>query len=119
MTTQLELLKSSSITNNVIEPKPISITNNVIEPKTKALMKFCHRDKSEGGKGGVNKYLSSKCNNYYYRFSYRLGNRIKHKHIPGGRVCSPLAEKRAAIVRDMIAREASTLEILNMISAFS
>ena len=116
---QLELFgQKDSITNGVIEPAANSITSGVIEPQNTALLRFLKRDKSLGGLGSVNEYYVGKTNNFYYRYSYRQGNRTKHKHIPGGNTCSLLAIKRKNIIQQMIDRDASTPEILNMIDCF-
>ena len=96
-----------------------SITNSVIEHENPALMRYLKRDKSEGGRGNVNEYYSPNSDNHYYRFSYRLGNRIKHRHIPGGNTCSKLAIARVNKIRQMIARDLPTSDILQRIAGFS
>jgi len=59
--------------------------------------------------GCLGEYVKNK--NWYYRYSYRVGNRkTKHKHI--GPCGNPLAEKRAQECREMIALGESVARIL-------
>lgn len=51
----------------------------------------------------------------YFRFSYRDGDRMKHKHIPGGNVDNSVARQRAEAVRQAIARGATIDEVLQLI----
>ena len=51
----------------------------------------------------------------YFRFSYRDGDRMKHKHIPGGNVDNSIARQRAEAVRQAIARGATIDEVLQLI----
>ena len=51
----------------------------------------------------------------YFRFSYRDGNRMKHKHVPGGNVDNSVARQRAEAVRQAIARGANVEEVLQLI----
>lgn len=128
MNTQLELfgdatsvqeVTEASITDDVIETaNETSITDDVIEVP-KSWLRFLLKDKSEGGIGHVNQYVSTVNHKSYYRFSYRLGTRVKHAHIPGGQVGSVKAESRAAIVREMCRAHRPTLEILDLIKAFA
>ena len=116
---QLEIFSGTdSITNDVIETAADSITNGVIEPQNTALLRFLKRDKSLGGLGSVNEYYVGKTNNFYYRYSYRVGKRTRHKHIPGGNIYSNLAIRRRDQVQQAINRDASTPEILEMIDCF-
>jgi hypothetical protein len=110
--------KHASITDGVIEAQKTSITEDVIEIPV-SWLRFLNKDKSEGGRGHVNEYVSSVNWKSYYRFSYRLAERIKHIHIPGGRVGSSKVESRVAIVRNMIRNGESTLKIIDLIRAFS
>ena len=52
---------------------------------------------------------------WYFRFSYRDGKRMKHKHIPGGNAGSSVARQRAEAVRQAIARGATIDEVLQLI----
>lgn len=52
---------------------------------------------------------------WYFRFSYREGKRMKHKHIPGGNAGSSVAQQRAEAVRQAIARGATIDEVLQLI----
>lgn len=51
----------------------------------------------------------------YFRFSYKEGSRTLTVHIPGGNVRSPLAQARAALVRDAVREGKSNLEIVGII----
>ena len=55
----------------------------------------------------------------YFRFSYRDGNRMKHRHIPGGNVDNSVARQRAEAVRQAIARGANVEEVLQLIKKSS
>jgi len=110
--------KIGSIAKLDIEPPESSIAKLDIEPKKQRIIDYCNKYGSVGGKGCVNQYLSPKNGKLYFRYSYRLGNRMKHVHIPGGNVSSQLVIKRAGIIKQMVNRGASTPEILDMISAF-
>ena len=58
----------------------------------------------------------SKGKNWYYRYSYRVGNRrTKHKHI--GPCGNPLAETKAKEVREMIALGESVAKILSFLES--
>jgi hypothetical protein len=110
--------KHASIADGAIETSSTSIADGAIEIPV-SWLRFLRKDKSEGGQGHVNEYVSSVNRKSYYRFSYRLGNREKHHHIPGGRVGCAKVESRAAIIRDMCRNGRSTLEIIDLIRAFN
>ncbi len=54
----------------------------------------------------------------YYRFTWRSGNRVKHRHIPGGNSDSMLAKKRAALVQCEIDAGRSPEEIVKFIKSW-
>ncbi len=68
--------------------------------------------------GNVNEYFPGGRDTAYYRFSYRVGTRIKHKHIRGGNCCSKKAQAHAQTIRNMIARGSCLEEILKTIATF-
>ena len=68
--------------------------------------------------GNVNKYYPGRRDTAYYRFSYRDGKRVKHKHIRGGNTCSKEGQANAQMIREMIARKCSLGEILTTIASF-
>ncbi|MEG4863646.1 hypothetical protein QUA97_09645 [Microcoleus sp. CZ3-B2] len=55
----------------------------------------------------------------YFRFSYRAGTKVKHKHIPGGNTGSILAQSRAAEVMELSAAGVPALEICEHIKRWS
>jgi hypothetical protein len=48
----------------------------------------------------------------YWRFSYRDGTTVRHRHIKGGCVGTPAADNRAEMISDAIACGCSRDEIL-------
>lgn len=54
-------------------------------------------------------------NNKYYRFSYRDGKRIRHLHIKGGNITSPLAISRKEKVELWILQPLPLKEIIRRI----
>jgi hypothetical protein len=55
----------------------------------------------------------------YYRFSWRDGKRMRHRHIPGGNIHSPTARSHREEVECAIAGGQSPREILLVISSWS
>ena len=107
-----------SLTKSVSELDNDSITNPVSEPKTQALQRFLKRG-IHIGKPCINKYSPGKKQLSYYRFSYRVCNRVKHKHIPGGNCDSRLAIDRVQQIQNLIDRGVNIGEILALIEGFS
>jgi len=107
-----------SLRNSLIEGGDPSLRKPLIEGDNPDLMRFLKRDKSEGGKGHVNRYRVPESKNYYYRFSYWIDKRVKHKHIRGGNTRSKLANERADIIRGMVNRDCATPDILKKIAEF-
>lgn len=119
------MLKQLTIYDALGIPEPLenyqsgSITTDVIEPQTQdkaSIPAYSHLNRT---KGNVNEYKSSKNQQNYYRYSYRIGKRTKHRHIPGGNAYSSLANHRAELIRQMVNRGASTAEILQQIDSFA
>jgi hypothetical protein len=48
------------------------------------------------GGGGLNQYECKGSTNKYWRYSYRVGGKLKHLHIRGGNERSPLVKTRVA-----------------------
>jgi hypothetical protein len=51
----------------------------------------------------------------YYRLSYKDGSRVRHVHIRGGNVASPIAQAKVAEVRSLLAAGISPAEIAAML----
>lgn len=68
--------------------------------------------------GNVNEYYPGKRKVAYFRLSYRVGKRVKHKHIRGGNVFSQAGQANAQKIRVMVNRRCSLGEILSVISSF-
>ena len=51
----------------------------------------------------------------YYRLSYREGNRVRHQHIRGGNIDSPIAQAKVAEVRSLLVAGVSPQEIATML----
>lgn len=117
MNVQLSLFETSSTLSSNVELAADSTLSSNVEQQIEALLQFCTRKKDELS-GCVSTYHPGSKNHKYYRFTYCVGRRQKQKHIPGGCVGSPIAEKRAAIIREMCRANKSTLEILDLIGAF-
>ena len=72
--------------------------------------------------GAVNKYHaggSARGGGEYWRFSYRVGKRVRHVHIPGGCATSAIALLRAGEVREAIAAGSSAAEVLELIGSWT
>lgn len=94
------------------KPPPQTETN----PKEKL---FCN--KPDNPCGVLREYFprgKAGGNHQYYRFSYREGSKVKHKHIPGGNIESPLAQKRAYEIEAMIKLGYSLKHILETIENY-
>ncbi|ELS04820.1 hypothetical protein Xen7305DRAFT_00045560 [Xenococcus sp. PCC 7305] len=112
--TQLELfslLQSESDVNSevteVVSDTQIEIREELLAPET-------HPE----APGSINEYCPGKRKVTYFRFSYRDGSRVRHKHIRGGNTSSQLGQANAQKIRDMIARGYSLADILQKISQF-
>ena len=72
--------------------------------------------------GAIGKYHSggnTRGNPEYWRFSYRDGNRVKHRHIPGGCCSNPIAASRVDEIRCAIATGRSVPQVLELIRSFT
>jgi hypothetical protein len=61
---------------------------------------------------------SSRSTKKYFRYQWREGNRIHHRHIPGGNISDLLAKKRAALVQCEIDAGKTPSEIVAFIKGF-
>ena len=104
-----------SLTKSVSDADLVSITNPVSDAKTQALQRFLGQDI---GKPCITTYSPGKREVKYFRLSYRVRNRIKHKHIPGGNVDSNLAIERVQQIQDLINRGVNIGDILALIESF-
>lgn len=94
---------------NVSEPE-----RPTLDPKTVSNSSSLTReDVSEPSP--VNIYSPAGKETQYFRYTYRQGSRVKHRHIPGGNTTNPLARARAEIVREAVKLGYSTEQILWMI----
>lgn len=116
MLEQLNIFDFGLGSNLILEPDLVSITNPVSDAKTKALQRFLGQDI---GKPCITTYSPGKREVKYFRLSYRVRNRIKHKHIPGGNVDSRLAINRVQQIQNLIDRGVNIGEILALIEGFS
>lgn len=111
-------IESPSLTKFVSDTNPPSITKPVSDTKTKSLLRFLNSG-HQNLKGGIGTYRpSGNRKAQYFRFSYRDGTRVKHRHIPGGNIYSDLALERAKEIQDMADREVSIEDILSAINSF-
>lgn len=58
---------------------------------------------------------SNRKDNHYYRYCYKDRGKIKHRHIPGGNLRSPIAQRKKAAVESAIAAGKSPAEIEKII----
>ena len=71
--------------------------------------------------GTINTYCAAgkaRGHNQYFRYSWRDGNRVRHRHIPGGNIDSLTAQKRVAMILLEIGVGRSPEYILEMIKSF-
>lgn len=94
------------------------LTKNVSDTEVKINPEPPEEKKSKPPPGNVNQYYPGKRDMAYYRFSYRVGTKIKHKHIRGGNVSSAAAQANAQSIRDLIVHRADLQEILSTIASF-
>lgn len=106
-----------SLFNAVSEQQSCSLTNTVSERKRQAIERFLRNGKTEPV-ACVNEYSPGKRKLRYYRLSYRIDNKVKHIHIPGGSTISDLAQYRAAKLQELIDRGAELAEVLAMVNMF-
>jgi len=102
---QLSLFPDASDINSV------SLADNASDAKSKAIQRFLNNGK-DAPIAHVNTYSPGKRQAEYYRLSYRVGTRMKHKHIPGGSTIANLAQVRAKKLLMMIDRGAELVELL-------
>ncbi|WP_448274725.1 hypothetical protein [Nostoc sp. DSM 114160] len=67
----------------------------------------------------VEKYCpSNRKDNHYYRYCWKTGSKIKHRHITGGSVRSQLAQHRKLEVEIAIADGLTPVEIESLIKSW-
>ena len=93
----------------------LSLTEDVSDAKRKAIQRFLNNGK-DSPIAHINTYSPGRRQAEYYRLSYRVGNRTKHVHIPGGSTRANLAQIRAKKLLTMIARGADLEELLAIIT---
>jgi len=107
---RLSLADNASDTNRSIAHG--EETSPCLDLKTKALQRFLYHGK-DSPIAHVNTYSPGRRSTEYYRLSYRIpGNRMKHKHIPGGSTTAELAQYRAKKLLAMVNRGAELVELL-------
>ena len=68
--------------------------------------------------GAIGKYRAggnTRGSGEYWRFSFRDGRRVRHKHIPGGCSSNPIALGRAEKIREAINLGATVEQVLKLI----
>lgn len=61
---------------------------------------------------------SNRKDHIYYRYTWMEGRKLRHKHIPGGNIYSPKAQRNLLEVKLAIARHRSPQEIERLIKSF-
>ena len=110
-----EMNEQLSLFDAVSDTESLSLTDSVSDAKHKAIQRFLTHGK-DSPIASVNTYSPGRRNAEYYRLSYRLGNRTKHVHIPGGSTKAKLAQYRAKELLKMISRGADLEELLAQIA---
>ena len=110
-----EMNEQLSLFDAVSDTDSLSLTDSVSDAKHKAIQRFLTHGK-DSPIASVNTYSPGRRNAIYYRLSYRLGNRTKHLHIPGGSTKAKLAQYRSRELLKMIARGADLEELLAQVA---
>ncbi|GAB4209657.1 MAG: hypothetical protein Fur006_69610 [Coleofasciculaceae cyanobacterium] len=106
---------------------PLGVTESlVLTPLIDSLTRLLSVSESSDGTPGVvqspvNIYTprgSFRADCQYFRYSYRDGNQIRHRHIPGGNIHSSLAQSRRDEVEQAVTLGKSSEEIVQMISSW-
>lgn len=113
MREQLSLFDNQTVS----ESDQPSLTTSVSEGKRQAIQRYLTGSAKET-EACVNSYSPGGSKAKYYRLSYRIGNKVKHLHIPGGNIRSNLALCRADKLRNLIDRGADLQEIIAMVYDF-
>ncbi|BAU65669.1 hypothetical protein STA3757_30580 [Stanieria sp. NIES-3757] len=112
MNTQLTLFSEPEIN------QPCSLSNSDSEPKLQSLLRFLGKHDNDSN-GVVGIYQPGKRKSKYFRYSIRIGNKMKHHHIPGGNILNQLAQLRAREIKEMINSGRTYFEIVNTIQNFN
>ena len=62
---------------------------------------------------------SNRKKNLYYRYCWKCKGKIKHRHIPGGNIQSPIPNARKEIIEQSIKSDISPTEIETLINIWS
>ncbi|MEY3400724.1 MAG: hypothetical protein RLZZ86_327 [Cyanobacteriota bacterium] len=104
-----ELVTESPVTESPVTELPVTELEDIeldeIENSVTGLSTYKPKGKARGSY-------------FYYRYSYRDGQRIKHIHIPGGNTNSEVVQERVKKLREEIARGMNPLEIKSLIASF-
>ena len=101
-----------------VSDQSCSLTDSVSERKRQAIERFLRSGSKNEPVACVNEYSPGKRKLRYYRLSYRIDNKVKHIHIPGGSTISELAQYRATKLQELIDRGAELAEVLAMVNMF-
>ncbi len=118
--TQLKI-PSASVVNAEEEKDSSSALDNNEEARHQKLLRYLTK-RSCKSNGSISTYKASKSTgseNRYFRYTYREEGKQRSKSIPGGNIRSPLAQKRAQLIKQMIIENKSILEIVYFIGSFS
>ena len=112
--TQLELFSLKKAEFDLIS----ELTEVVSDTQVEINPELLSEESTKPTPGIVNHYYPGKRKVAYFRFSYRVGKRVKHKHIRGGNVFSQAGQANAQRIRDMVNQRCSLGEILRVINSF-
>lgn len=100
--TEVKHLENDSLTP---DQSAVSESNDIDQSAVSESKSGCISTYSPGG--------TARCDRKYFRYSWRVGNKIHHAHIPGGNTHNSIAQQRAQKVREAIARGEQPREIVN------
>lgn len=109
--TQLEIFQLGESESDL----NLSLTEGVSDSKIEIREELLTPQESKPSPGVVNEYFPGQRDTAYFRFSYRDGKRVKHKHIRGGNTGSQTGQANAQKIREMCDRGCSLAEILRVI----
>jgi hypothetical protein len=109
-TPEIEVLRADLLEAlTAIAPKSVSITHRCSETQSVS---------SSDAVGSLNRYKCKGSENYYWRFSYRTGDRLKHIHIKGGNERSPLVKARIGTLQAHIDGGRDNQAIIKLIKSW-
>ena len=122
-TSKPSLTKLSSDCQTLINKRIKSVSDSVSDKRWSVSPSLCdvgglQSAKPSPRKPCINEYSPAKRKTAYYRLSYRTDNKVKHIHIRGGNINSPLATRRAKQLSHAIDRGASIEELKSAIALF-